>query len=106
MNEYIQMTTSTDSRELAQKIANTLVEKKLAACVQVSGPVTSVYEWKEKIETREEWLCVIRTTRGHFPAVEEAIKAIHHYDVPEITVLPMSGSRDYLDWINDVVKRQ
>ena len=104
MSEYIQMTTTTDSRELAHKIANTLVEKKLAACVQVSGPVTSVYEWKEKIETTEEWLCVIRTKKGHFPAVEETIKALHHYDVPEITILPMGGSRDYLDWINDVVK--
>jgi len=103
MNNHIQMTTTTDSRELAQKIANTLVEKKLAACVQVSGPVTSVYEWKEKIETTEEWLCVIRTTRGLFPAVEETIKALHHYDVPEITVLPMGGSRDYLDWIDEVV---
>ncbi|MCP5106093.1 MAG: divalent-cation tolerance protein CutA [bacterium] len=102
MSEFIQMTTTTDSRELARQIADTLVMEKLAACVQVSGPVTSVYEWKNKMETTEEWCCVIRTRKDFSLKVEERIKALHHYEVPEIVILPMSGSRDYLDWITGV----
>jgi periplasmic divalent cation tolerance protein len=102
MSEYIQMTTTTDSKELAQQIANVLVEQKLAACVQVSGPITSIYEWKSNIQTTEEWVCVIRTRRSLFPGIEKCIKSLHHYEVPEITVLSMEGSRDYLDWIGEV----
>lgn len=102
MNEFIQLTTTTDSKELAQQIANVLVEQKLAACVQVSGPITSIYEWKSDIRTTEEWVCVIRTRKSLFPEVEKSIKSQHHYEVPEITVLPMDGSRDYLDWIAEV----
>ena len=102
MSEFIQMTTTTDSRELARQIAVALVTEKLAACVQVSGPVTSVYEWKNTVETKEEWYCVIKTRNALSLNVEERIKALHHYEVPEIVILPMSGSRDYLDWITGV----
>lgn len=103
MSKYIQMTTTTDSREAAGKIAETLVKGKIAACVQVSGPITSTYEWQGKIENTEEWCCVIKTRESLYGKVEEAIKAVHAYEVPEIIALPITaGNPAYLAWIDEV----
>ncbi len=105
MSEFLQITTTTDSRELAMRIAEKLVEKKIAACVQVSGPITSIYAWKSKIENAEEWYCVIKTRENLYQEVEAAIKALHPYEVPEIIALPIQqGNKDYLDWITQVVR--
>ena len=105
MSEFIQITTTTDNEELAMKIAGKLVEKKIAACTQVSGPITSIYEWKGKIENTREWYCVIKTRKNLYQKVEEAIKALHTYEVPEIIALPiLEGNKDYLDWITQVVR--
>ncbi|MGD2089733.1 MAG: divalent-cation tolerance protein CutA [Candidatus Aminicenantes bacterium] len=105
MSEFLQVTTTIDSKELAMQIAEQLVEKKIAACVQVSGPITSIYEWKNKIENAQEWYCVIKTRKNLYQKVEEAIKAIHPYEVPEIIALPIpEGNKDYLDWITQVVR--
>ena len=105
MSEFIQITTTIDTEELAMQIAEKLVEKKIAACVQVSGPITSIYEWKGKIENAKEWYCVIKTRKNLYQKVEEAIKAIHPYEVPEIIALPiLEGNKDYLDWITQVVR--
>ncbi len=105
MSEFIQIVTTTDSKELATQIAGNLVEKKLAACGQVSGPITSIYEWKGKIENEEEWYCVIKTRKSLYQEVEESIKAQHPYEVPEIIAIPIQeGNKDYLDWITQVVK--
>jgi periplasmic divalent cation tolerance protein len=103
MNEYIQIITTTDSREIAKKIADTLVQKKIAACVQVSGPISSTYEWQGKIETADEWYCVIKTRKNLYAQVEASIKSVHTYQVPEIIALPiLSGNPDYLAWIDEV----
>jgi periplasmic divalent cation tolerance protein len=105
MSEFLQITTTTDSKELAMQIAEKLVGKKIAACVQVSGPITSIYEWKGKIENAEEWYCVIKTRKNLYQKVEEAIKALHPYEVPEIIALPiLEGNKDYLDWVTQVVR--
>jgi periplasmic divalent cation tolerance protein len=105
MSEFLQITTTTDTEELAMQIAEKLVEKKIAACVQVSGPITSIYEWKGKIENAEEWYCVIKTRKNLYQKVEEAIKALHPYEVPEIIALPiLEGNKAYLDWITQVVR--
>ena len=105
MSEFIQITTTTDTEELAMQIAAKLVEKKIAACAQVSGPITSIYEWKGKIENTREWYCVIKTRKNLYQEVEEAIKALHPYEVPEIIALPiLEGNKDYLDWITHVVR--
>ena len=101
MHEFVQITTTTDNHPLALQIAEQLVEGKLAACVQVSGPITSFYEWKGKIEKAQEWVCLIKTRKDLYPLVEEQIKAIHTYEVPEIIALPLiNGSSSYLDWID------
>jgi periplasmic divalent cation tolerance protein len=105
MSEFIQIVTTINTREAAIQIAEKLVETKKAACAQVSGPITSIYEWKEKIEKEEEWYCVIKTRQELYEQVEESIKALHPYETPEIIAIPiLSGSNDYLKWITAVVK--
>ena len=106
MSEFLQITTTTDNHPLALQIAEQLVEKKLAACVQVSGPITSIYEWKGKIENTREWVCVIKTRKDLYLQVEAGIKAIHTYEVPEIIAVPIvAGNKAYLDWLVEVVKK-
>ena len=100
MSDFIQITTAIDSEEAAQKIAQTLVEQRLAACVHVAGPITSTYRWQGKIEVAKEWTCAAKTRRELYDAVEKAIRAVHSYDEPEIVALPIvNGSQSYLDWI-------
>jgi len=102
MKSYIQISTTTETKEQAQKIARSLVEKRLAACVQISGPIESTYRWKGKIETANEWLCLIKTRDDLFDKVEAAIKKLHSYETPEIIAVPIvKGSREYLNWLND-----
>jgi periplasmic divalent cation tolerance protein len=100
MEGFIQVTTTTEKRADADGIARMLVERRLAACVQVLGPITSVYRWKGKIETTGEWLCLIKSRAESYSAVERAIRSLHPYEVPEIVAVPLAaGSRDYLDWL-------
>ena len=100
MAEFIQVLTTTDARELADKIGRALVERRLAACVQIAGPVKSIYRWQGQIETAEEWQCWIKTTRERFAEVEQAICELHTYTVPEIVAMPIvAGSADYLTWL-------
>lgn len=104
MSEYIQINTTTDNKELALKIGDILVEQKLAACAQISGPIKSIYRWKGKIFNTQEWHCRIKTKKDLYHRVEEEIKALHPYEVPEIVVLPIiDGSQEYLDWIDEVM---
>jgi Uncharacterized protein involved in tolerance to divalent cations len=100
MGSYIQVITTTEKKEDAEKIAMTLVEKKLAACVQIAGPITSNYRWKGNIETAEEWQCVIKSRGDLYEEIERAIKSVHPYEVPEIIAVPIvAGSGDYLEWL-------
>ncbi len=102
MSEHVQMSTATDSREAADKIAKTLVEERLAACVRVIGPVTSTYRWKGKVETTEEYLCLIKTRSALLKDVERMILHLHPYELPEIIALPIeSGYPPYLEWLED-----
>lgn len=100
MSEYIQVTTAINSEAGAQKIAQTLVQQRLAACVHVAGPISSTYWWRGKMETDMEWTCVAKTRQALYNEVEKAIRAVHPYDEPEIVALPIvNGSRSYLAWI-------
>ena len=100
MTEAIQVVTTAGSKEEANKIANALVARRLAACVQVSGPITSTYHWQGKIETSQEWVCVIKSLASKYPALEAAIYELHSYDVPEILATSVvAGHRGYLDWL-------
>lgn len=101
MTKYIQVITAVDSRKNAAQIARKLVEKRLAACVQIVGPIQSTYRWKGRIEHAAEWLCLIKTRRDRYPKVERALRAVHPYEVPEILAVPVSmGGRSYLRWLD------
>ncbi len=102
MKSYIQVTTTTETKELAEKIAYSLVEAKLAACVQITGPITSIYRWRGKVENIQEWLCLIKTQDDLYNKVEATIKSLHPYETPEIIAVPIiKGSKEYLRWIDD-----
>jgi len=97
---HIEVRTAAGSREDAEKIARRLVDERLAACVQISGPVSSRYHWKGSIETSEEWVCTAKTRRDLYRRVEEAILQLHPYETPEITATEITaGSRAFLAWI-------
>lgn len=99
-NQHGQAVTTTDSRQAACALARSAVEARLAAGAQVVGPIDSTYWWEGKVETAEEWYVVFKTTVGRYPALEAHIREHHHYDVPEIVLLPVvSGNPAYLDWI-------
>ena len=97
--DCLQVTTTLGSRAAAELLAAQLVEERLVACAQVSGPITSVYRWHGAVERAEEWYCHLKTTRGRFPALADAIRARHSYEIPEILAAPLSGTEDYLAWV-------
>jgi len=88
------------SAEDAERIARALVERRVAACVNVVPGVTSYYRWKGEIARDGEWLLVMKTTADRFEALREAVVELHPYDVPEVGALPVErGHAPYLDWI-------
>ncbi len=100
MTDAIQVVTTTPTKDLAERIASALVERHLAACVQVAGPIRSTYRWKGAIESAEEWVAIAKTRRVKFAEVEAAIRAMHPYEVPEILAVPiLDGAADYLKWL-------
>lgn len=107
MTDKIIVLVTCGSRKEAWRIARALVEAKLAACVNVvQAPVESIYRWKGKVETAREYLLVIKSLRKRFAALEKEVRRLHSYDVPEIIALPVDrGSRPYLAWVENSVKR-
>ncbi len=99
--------TNCSSAKEANRIARALVEKRLAACVNMlTMPVESVYRWKGKVDRAKEVMLLIKTSRARFAAVENTIRELHSYDVPEIIAIPIAaGSRDYLAWLAACVTR-
>jgi len=88
------------SADDAQRIARALVERRLAACVNVVPGLTSVYAWKGAVETDQELLLVIKTRRARFEALRAALVELHPYEVPELIALPVeAGHAPYLDWL-------
>ena len=85
--KFYQTITAIDTKEQAIKIAKTLVEEKLASCVQIIGPITSIYKWKGKIEEENEFLLLIKTTSSCYKQLEKRIKEIHPYELPEIMAI-------------------
>ena len=94
--------TTTGSKEEAQKIARALIERRLAACVNIVGPIESIYRWEAKVESAGEWLLLIKTTANAFAAVSAAITELHSYQLPECVQIPVeAGSENYLRWIEE-----
>ncbi|HEV3037660.1 MAG TPA: divalent-cation tolerance protein CutA [Candidatus Angelobacter sp.] len=102
MSEACIVLTTAGSREEARKIAHFLVERQLAACVNVIPQIESVYRWQGKVERADEWLLVIKTMDAKFSQVRDEIKKLHSYDLPECIKLDVSGgSEEYLRWIEE-----
>ena len=101
----IVLTTAPNSDE-AKALARLLVERKLAACVQILPQVTSVYSWEGKIQTEPEHLLLIKTLEEKFDALSDFIRENHSYDVPEIVAVEAEKvSEDYLDWVAEVTSQ-
>jgi periplasmic divalent cation tolerance protein len=89
----------------ARAIARSLVDKELAACVNIIGPLESIYRWKGEIEEAQEFLLVIKTIADNVSRLREELVRLHSYEVPEcISIGIESGLPAYLDWISDSVK--
>jgi periplasmic divalent cation tolerance protein len=102
MSEFVQVLTTTGNRQDAEQIATELVSRRLAACVQLGGPITSTYRWQGKVETAEEWTCTIKTSRDKLAAIQSLLKEIHRYEVPELIATPIvDGSHAYLQWLGE-----
>jgi periplasmic divalent cation tolerance protein len=92
--------TNLPDRAIAEKIADMLVEKQFAACVNILAPCRSVYRWKGALQRDEEHPMLIKTTRERYAALEQALRAAHPYELPEIIAVPIErGLPAYLDWV-------
>jgi periplasmic divalent cation tolerance protein len=97
---HIEIHTTTKDMDEARKIASALVERKLAACVNMC-PVTSMYRWQGKVEEEEEIALSIKSTSNRLEEIRTIIRAMHSYDLPAITFKEIKGDHDYLLWISD-----
>jgi len=101
LEDFVLILVTTTSEEEARKIALSLVEKKLAACVNLLKDVESIYRWKGKISNEKEVLMLIKTRKKLYKSVEGEVKKLHSYEVPEIIALPIiAGSKDYFYWMD------
>jgi periplasmic divalent cation tolerance protein len=101
MADFMQVVTTVDSEEAAALLACGVIGARLAACVQIVGPIRSLYWWQGALEDTREWQLLIKTTSARLAELEAHIKANHRYETPEITASEIPwGSREYLDWIS------
>src|SRR5947199_10742128 len=104
MTDKVLVLSTAGSVTEARKIANQLVERRLAACVNIIPQIQSVYRWEGKVETAEEFLLIIKTTKARSANVQAAIRQLHSYDLPECIVISIEdGSAEYLKWIEESV---
>ena len=102
MSSFIQVQTTCDDRETLEKIAELLVNRKLAACVQIIGPITSYFRWEGKVDNAQEFVCYIKTRAGHFETVAAIVNELHSYDLPQIIALPIvSVTDEFANWITE-----
>jgi periplasmic divalent cation tolerance protein len=101
MPEYLQVVTTVGSENEAERIGSVLIDRRLAACVQIA----SHYRWQGKVEEDREWQCLAKTEAARYPEVEAAIRELHSYEEPEIVAMPIiAGSKGYLDWISESLR--
>ncbi|MCD6452043.1 MAG: divalent-cation tolerance protein CutA [Acidobacteria bacterium] len=104
MEKKVIIFTTTETEKEAEKIANALLEDRIAACVNIIPKIRSRYWWQGKIEKSGETLLLIKTKENLVSRVEERIKSLHSYECPEVVAIEISeGSADYLDWIEQTL---
>jgi periplasmic divalent cation tolerance protein len=100
MTDFLVVLVTAGSLAEAEGIAEALVTEQLAACVNIVGPIASLYRWKGGLQRDEEQLLVIKTRATLFADVERRVRALHSYETPEVIALPVTaGSQPYLDWL-------
>lgn len=100
MSDFVQVVTTTETLDQARRIAEGLVRQRLAACVQIVGPVESWFWWEGEVQSGPEWRCLIKTRRPLWAQVEAAIRELHPYETPQIIGLELvAGGEDYLAWL-------
>ena len=100
MSEVLLVITNVPDRAAAERIADTLVTEGVAACVNIMAECASVYRWQGKLERANEVPLLIKTTRTAYPQLEEKLRKLHPYELPEIIALPVAaGLREYLNWV-------
>ena len=105
MTDKIVVLTACGSAEEARQIAHALVERRLAACVNIIPGIESIYRWKDKVEAAGEWLLLIKSSRKAFAELRNAVSELHSYEVPEyIEIAIADGSQAYLHWIEQSVQ--
>lgn len=98
--EILTVLTTTDSAAEAEALARGAVERRVAACAQINGPVTSVYRWEGAVRTDPEWQVLFKTAGTRYAALEAYLREAHSYDVPEVIATPVvRGGADYLRWV-------
>lgn len=101
MTDKIVVFTTCGSEEEARKLAAILIEKRVAACVNITAPLTSVYRWKGAVEESREWLLIVKSRRACFEQLRVALEAAHSYELPEVLAIPvLDGSPNYLAWVD------
>lgn len=96
----MQVVTTAETRTEAERLGRSAVERRLAACAQVVGPITSTYWWDGSVQSSTEWQCVLKTTKARFDELRAHLETEHTYDTPEIVATPIvAGAADYLDWL-------
>lgn len=104
-SEFIQISTTCDSREVLERLAARLVDSNVAACCQLEGPMTSVYRWEGKVESAAEFRLLIKTKAELFSSAEKIIAELHSYQQPQITAVPIVAiSEGYAAWVRDNVE--
>ena len=105
-SHFLQVQTTTDSRAEAVELARAVVELRLAACAQVSGPIASTYWWEGTVERAEEWLLTLKLPASGYQALADFLTGSHSYDEPEIVATPIvAGSEGFLNWIEEETRR-
>jgi periplasmic divalent cation tolerance protein len=106
MTDYVQVLTTVGSTAEAEQLGRGVVEARLVACVQIVGPIHSLYWWDGKVSDDQEWQLLMKTTTEQLPELERHIKANHSYDTPEIIASPILwGSQEYLGWVSAETRR-
>ncbi len=106
MSKFIQVSTTFSKKEDADKTADLLVKERLCSCVQIIGPINSIYRWEDKINSAGEWLCLIKSRKSLYREIEKFIKKMHPYELPEIVCTNINkGSREYLNWMMSETKK-
>lgn len=102
MSQLVSIEITTPDEQIARNLGSELVKKRLAACAQIEGPITSIYRWQGKIEQEKEWRLILKTDFRYYAQIEAFIISHHPYDVPQIICLPFLKSfESYSDWIRN-----